>query len=264
MTLISSRSNERVKQVRALGSKRERDETGVFFAEGPFLLRMAVETGATIESVVAAPERLTAEEQRVVDQLTSRSVPVLEVTGAVFDSVSFREETQSIGAVIRQRWDKLPDAAGRRCWLALPEIQHPGNLGTLIRTNDAIGGDGVILIGQTTDPYHPVAVRGSLGAIFSQRLVRTDEAEFAAWIRRFECTVVGTSPAGTVDYREADYASRPVVLLMGSERIGLSEAQQALCDTLVRIPMAGAVESLNLAIAAALVLYEVYRQREKT
>src|SRR3990172_2762929 len=188
MALISSRSNERVKQVRALGSKRERDESGVFFAEGLHLLRMAAETGAIIEQVVVAPERLTPEEQRLVDELAARRLPILEVTGAVFDSISFRDEAQSLGAVVRQRWDELPPAPDGRCWLALPEIQHPGNLGTLIRTNDAIGGDGVILIDQTTDPYHPVAVRGSLGAIFSQRLVRTSEAEFAAWISRGDCT----------------------------------------------------------------------------
>jgi TrmH family RNA methyltransferase len=146
--------------------------------------------------------------------------------------------------------------------VALPDIQHPGNLGTISRTCDAIGGDGVVLSGRTTDPYHPIAVRGTLGSIFSQRIVKARPAELARWLRSGRHLVVGTSPAGDRDYREVDYASRPVVLLMGGERVGLSKEQMALCDALVRIPMAGYVESLNLSVAAALVLYEVYRQVE--
>lgn len=259
--LISSRANERVKQVRALANRRERDSRGVFFAEGERLVRAAVENRASIEQVVVAPERLTETERSLLDRIDAR-LPVLEVTGAVFDSLSFRQESQSIGVVVEQRWEELAQVRGTgRCWVALPDIQHPGNLGTVIRTCDAVGGDGVILIGRTTDPYHPIAVRGTLGAIFSQRIVKTMAPEFARWVVSSGCTVAGTSPDGDRDYREADYASKPVVLLMGSERTGLSDELKTLCDVLVRIPMAGYVESLNLSIAAALVMYEVYRQR---
>jgi len=259
--IIASRANERVKQVRALRNKRERDRTGTFFAEGRRVLQAALDTGAAIEQAVVAPERLDEADRALVEELRRRRVPLLEVTGAVFDSISFREEAQSLGAVVRQRWEKLPDVTEtQRCWVALPEVQHPGNLGTIIRTCDAVGGDGVILVGRTTDPYHPIAVRGTLGAIFSQRIVQASEAELARWLPKSGCVVVGTSPAGDRDYREVDYASKPVVLLMGSERVGLSAEQTALCDALVRIPMAGYVESLNLSVAAALVLYEVLRQ----
>ena len=261
--IISSRANERVKQVRALRNKGERDRTATFFVEGRQMLQAALDTGAVIEQAVVAPERLDEEDGALVEELRRRGVPLLEVTGPVFDSLSFREEAQAVGAVVRQRWESLSDVkATKRCWVALPEVQHPGNLGTIIRTCDAVGGDGVILVGRTTDPYHPIAVRGTLGAVFSQRIVRATAAELARWLPGSGCTVVGTSLAGEKDYREADYASRPVVLLMGSERVGLSAEQAALCDELVRIPMAGRVESLNLAVAAALVLYEVLRQRE--
>jgi RNA methyltransferase, TrmH family len=165
--------------------------------------------------------------------------------------------------VVRQKWEPLSlETQGRRCWVALHEIQHPGNLGTIIRTNDAIGGDGVILSGRTTDPYHPVAVRGSLGAVFTQRIVRATPAELARWLRDSDVTVVGTSPDGTLDYREADYSSKPVVLITGNERTGISREQVKLCDAVVRIPMAGYVESLNLSVATGLVLYEVLRQVE--
>jgi len=261
--LISSRQNERVKAIRALKDKRERDAAGAFFVEGVQVLRAALRTGAVIEQVVLAPGRLNAEEARLAKTLAEMRLPTLEVTPEVFDSLAFREKAQSLGAVVRQRWETLASVTeSRRCWLALHDIQHPGNLGTLIRTCDAIGGDGVILSGRSTDPYHPVAVRGSLGAVFTQRIVRATQAELAGWLRRSGCRVIGTSPAGEADYREADYASRPVVIVSGNERSGISPEQIALCDEVVRIPMAGYVDSLNLSVATALVLYEVLRQRE--
>ncbi len=258
MALISSRANERVKQVRALRNRRERDATASFFAEGAQVVAAAIDAGADIEQAVAAPERLSRREAPLLETLRARGVPLLEVTAAAFDSLSFRREADSLGVVVRQRWQALGDA-GKRCWVALHDIQHPGNLGTIIRTCDAIGGDGVILSGRTTDPYHPIAVRGSLGAVFSQRIVRAAPQALAYWARTSGCMVVGTSPAGDADYRDVAYRA-PVLLISGSERIGISEEQVALCDAVVRIPMAGRIESLNLSVATALVLYEVYRR----
>jgi TrmH family RNA methyltransferase len=262
MPVISSRHNERVKAIRALRERKERDAKGSFFAEGERLLRAALQTGAAFELVVLAPERMTNSEAALVDALAELGAPLLEVTPELFDLLAFREEAQSIGAVVRQRWEGLEYVTEtRRCWLALHDVQHPGNLGTLIRTCDAVGGDGVIISGRSSDPYHPVAVRGTLGAIFSQRIVRATQAELARWLPSSGCAVYGTSPDGALDYREADYASRPVVIMGGNERVGISKEQAALCDALVRIPMSGYVESLNLSIATALVLYEVERQR---
>jgi TrmH family RNA methyltransferase len=261
--LISSRANERVKAIRALRDKKARDATGTFFAEGWRLVEAALTTGAEVELGVVAPDRLNDRELALTERLDQTGVPLLEVTGDVFDSLGYRDEDQALGIVCKQRWETLNASTGAtRCWVALHDVQHPGNLGTIIRNNDVIGGDGVILSGQHTDPYHPIAVRGSLGAIFSQRIVRASQQDVASWARRGECTVIGTSPAGTVDYREADYASKPVLLISGSERIGISEDQVALCDAVVCIPMAGLVESLNLSIATALVQFEVLRQRQ--
>lgn len=261
--IISSRQNDRIKAIRALRERKDRDGSGTFFAEGEDLMRAALHTGAAFELAVLAPDRLTASETAIVEALDELGVPLLEVTPELFDVLSFREEGHSIGAVIRQRWETLGSISEtRRCWLVLHDIQHPGNLGTLIRTCDAAGGDGVILTGRSTDPYHPVAVRGSLGALFSQRLVKSEQSEVDAWLPRSGYTVVGTSPDGTKDYRQVDYAAKPVVILGGNERIGISKEQIALCDELIRVPMAGYVESLNLSVATALVLYEVLRQRE--
>jgi TrmH family RNA methyltransferase len=144
--------------------------------------------------------------------------------------------------------------------VALDAIQYPGNLGTILRTCDATGAAGVILLGATSDPYDPESVRASVGAIFSLQLARASPAEFAAWKRERGISVAGTSPAAALDYRAAAYAP-PVVLLMGCERSGLPPALQALCDVLVRIPMVGRSDSLNLAVATSLMLYEVFRQR---
>jgi TrmH family RNA methyltransferase len=261
--LISSRANERVKAIRGLQDRRARDQTGTFFAEGHRVLGAALAAGAVIEQGVVCEERLSPDDAAVANELANRDVPILEVTGPVFDALSYREEGQAVGAVVRQSWETLgaDTADGARCWVALHDIGHPGNLGTIIRCNDAIGGDGVILSGRTTDPYHPVAVRGSLGAVFTQRIVRSSPADLALWARDSGCLVVGTSPYGDVDFREPDYTQRPLLLIGGSERIGISEEQVALCDAVVRIPMHGYVESLNLSVATALVLYEIERQR---
>jgi TrmH family RNA methyltransferase len=261
--IISSRQNDRVKSVRALRERKEREATGAFFAEGERLLRAALQTGAAFQLVVLAPDRLTRSEAELVDSLEEMKLPLLEVTPDLFDLIALREEAQSVGAVIAQRWESLSSVnETRRCWLVLHDIQHPGNLGTLIRTCDAVGGDGVIVTGRSTDPYHPIAVRGSLGALFSQRIVRASQADVVRWLPRSGCSVVGTSPEGGKDYREVDYASKPVVIMGGNERSGISKEQIALCDELVRVPMAGYVESLNLSVATALVLYEVLRQRQ--
>jgi RNA methyltransferase, TrmH family len=260
--IVSSRSNDRVKAIRALREKKQRDATGTFFAEGYRLLRAGLQTGAVFEQAVLAPERLTQDEAALAEAMDELGVPILEVTPELFDVIAFREEAQAIGAVVRQRWEPLEAVSEtRRCWLALHEVQHPGNLGTLIRTCDAIGGDGAILSGVGADPYHPQAVRGTLGAIFSQRIIKATQAGLAQWLPASGCLVVGTSPEGEEDYREVDYASKPVVIFCGNERVGISKTQAALCDEVVRIPMAGYVDSLNLSVATALVLYEVLRQR---
>jgi len=261
--IISSRQNDRVKAIRALRDKKERDASGTFFAEGERLLRAALQTGAAFELVVLAPDRLTKSEAALIDSLEEMKVPLLEVTPDLFDVIAFREDAQSVGAIVAQRWETLSSVSEtRRCWLVLHDIQHPGNLGTLIRTCDAVGGDGVILTGRSTDPYHPMAVRGSLGALFSQRIIKASQADLANWLPRSGCTVVGTALEGTKDFREVDYTTKPVVIMGGNERVGISKEQKDLCDELVRIPMSGYVESLNLSVATALVLYEVQRQRE--
>ncbi len=260
--VVSSKGNPTIKQIRSLRHRKEREQSGSFFVEGIRIVGEAVDLCADIELGIVAPELLSSEfGQDIVQRLRRDGIPCLEVTEDVFQSISLKEGPQGIGAVVRQRWETLDQVrlSSELCWIAVDSVQDPGNLGTMLRTSDAVGGAGVILLGPATDPHDPAALRASMGAIFSQRLVRASFAELAQWKRRHEYVVVGTSDAATTDYQEVVYRP-PLVVLMGSERQGLSSEQQALCDLVVRIPMVGRSDSLNLAVATGVMLYEVFNQ----
>ncbi len=261
--MISSTSNPRIKQIRGLRQRKARSESGLFFVEGIRLVLEAVQLGAPLETLVVAPELLSSTRAQELVQAQQRAgVPTLEVTAEVFQSLSAREGPQGLGAVLQQRWETLDHVqpGNELGWVALDAVQDPGNLGTILRTSDAVGCAGVILLDHTTDPYDPAAVRASMGAIFAQRLVRASFAEFAVWKQRHTVMVVGTSGAALHDYQAVKYVP-PLVLLMGSERLGLAAEQQAVCDLMVRIPMVGRSDSLNLAVATGVMLYEVFNQQ---
>jgi TrmH family RNA methyltransferase len=260
--LITSPHNAAISRIRALRSRKERERSGLAFVEG---IRRVVEAAgqpAAIETLVVAPDLLTsALGHDLLREQRAAGTPCLHVSAAVFGTLASRERPQGLGAVVRQRWQRLEQVArdDNRCWVALEAVQDPGNLGTILRTADAVGAAGVILLGPATDPYDPAAIRASMGAVFTQQLVRAQPAELAQWVRRRGIGVIGASGAAPHDYRAIVYP-RPLVLLMGSERQGLSAAQQALCGQIVRIPMVGHSDSLNLAVATSLVLYEIFHQ----
>lgn len=262
MTRIIEAEDERVARVRALLGRKERDRTGLFWTEGLRFVARAIQGHVPLEALVWVPKMLAHPfGQKLVRQCREGNIPCWEVTPEVFLRLSRAEEAQWIGAVGHQRWmtmEAAPPQAGL-CWLALDRVQSPGNLGTVLRTCEAVGAAGVILLGPQADPYDPAAIRATMGALFAQRLVRATWAEFAAWKRRHGCLLVGTSPAGTQDFRVVPYRP-PTVLWMGWERQGLSPQQQALCDVMARIPMAGRSDSLNLAVATGVMLYEISHQ----
>ena len=263
MTYIKDAEDERVARVRALLGRKERDRTGLFWTEGLRFVAQAVQGRVPLETIIWVPKMLTHPfGQKLMRQCRAAQVPCWEVTPEVFLRLSRAEEAQWIGAVGRQRWTKMGDAPPRvgLCWLALDTVQSPGNLGTILRTCEAVGAAGVILLGPQADPYDPSAIRATMGALFAQRLVRATWEEFAAWKRRHGCLLVGTSPSGAKDYREITYAPT-TILWMGWERQGLSPQQQALCDAMARIPMAGRSDSLNLAVSTGVMLYEIFNQR---
>lgn len=260
--MITSRSNERVKRIRTLQGRRTREETGLFFVEGIRIVGEAVDTDAPIETLVVAPDLLSSEfGQATVKRVLDGGVSVLEVSADVFRALSGKEGPQGIGAVVRQRWLTLADVdpGAGLCWTALDEVQDPGNLGTVLRTSDAVGAAGIILLGHSADPHDPAALRASMGAIFAQRLVRASFSDLSSWAHGSGCCLAGTSDASSTGYRAVRYR-RPLILLMGSERLGLTPEQQAACDLVVSIPMRGRSDSLNLAVAAGVMLYEILHQ----
>ncbi|MGH2521778.1 MAG: TrmH family RNA methyltransferase, partial [Anaerolineales bacterium] len=217
----------------------------------------AVEAGAPLEYVCYAPDLL---ESKFADELiareSARGLRCYAVAADVFTSLAEKENPQGILAVVRQPRMRLehltPDTFS---WgVALVAPQDPGNIGAVLRTVDAVGASGLLLLDGGADPYHPNSVRASMGALFWHPVASASFAEFAAWAKAHGYQVYGTSARGSVDYRAATYA-QPMILLLGNEQKGLSPEQAAACDPLIRLPMRGRVTSLNLGVAAGVMLY---------
>ncbi|HEX5504257.1 MAG TPA: RNA methyltransferase [Thermomicrobiales bacterium] len=260
--LISSTANPLVKRVRRLGERKHRRREGAFFVEGIQPVWQAVEAGAEIETLVVAPDLLTsAGARRLVEEQEARGVPCAWVTPAVFAALAEREHPAGLGAIVRARYRNLADLAAtpEAVFVALHDVGNPGNLGTILRTADAAGAGGVILLGETTDPFHPAAVKASMGALFAVPVAHADPDAFFAWARERGVTVVTTSAHAHDEHWTASYPL-PVALLCGSEAEGLPPDLLARGDLAVRIPMTGTAHSLNLAVAAGIILYEVRRQ----
>ena len=175
-------------------------------------------------------------------------------------SISERQNPQGLLGVVRQPEMTLADISPVNFdWgVALVTPQNPGNVGAILRTIDAVGASGLLLLDSSVDPTHPTAVRASMGALFWHPAVNCSFDEFASWTRRHDYRVYGTSARGDVSYESIGEYKRPLVLLMGSEREGLTPEQAGICDTLVRLPMEGQMTSLNLAVATGVMLYEMY------
>ena len=260
---VTSLQNERVKLIRSLNMRKSRRETGLFVAEGASVLVAARDAGwkpAILAFLAGSATAGVARELLVWAE--AAGAECLEVSPAVLGKLAAKDNPQTMLAVLEQRWHGLPapPAATDALWVVLEGVRDPGNLGTIVRTVDAVGASGVVLIGASVDPYSREAVRATMGSIFSVRLVRATQEDGLKWLSGWPGEVVGTRLDATEDFRSAAYR-RPQLLLMGSEGPGLSPGLSAVCTRLVRIPMAGRLDSLNLAVAAALMLYEMRRER---
>ena len=259
---VTSLSNPIVKDIKALSDKKHRDETKSFMAEGLKLVIDALELGFEIRTLVYAKN--VKDKPQVVQAATktvARGGLVLEVSEKVLSSITRRDNPQMVVGIFTQRWTDIRDLkpAANETYVALDRVRDPGNLGTIIRTADAAGASGVILVGETTDPYSMETVRATMGSVFALPLVKASPADFLAWKKGAGVSVVATHLAGAVDYRTIDYKKKPVVLLMGNEQSGLPEALAREADALARIPQAGRADSLNLAIATGIMLFEARR-----
>jgi TrmH family RNA methyltransferase len=259
---ITSPANPLVKSARRLRARPGRLAAGAFLAEGLRVVLTALEHGAPVEALFACPERLRSEAARsALAAAEDRGLPVYALSERAFAALSDRDNPAGLAARVRLR---VPDldalaVAGDGLYVALDEVADPGNLGTILRTLDAAGAAGLLLTGGT-DPFHPTAVRASMGSLWTVPWAAAPTlGAVLAWAASARLTTVATSARGGEDFWGADYPL-PLLLLMGSERHGLPAPVAAAAGRRVTIPMAGSASSLNLAVATALLVFEVRRR----
>jgi TrmH family RNA methyltransferase len=258
LEVITSPQNAKIKQARALRQRKHRQASGTFLVEGIRHVGEAVEADAAIEAVFYAPELLQSEFAfALVERLSSRGVPVFAVGEQAFASLAEKENPTGILAIVQMQPAQLDELNPSSYPLGVAVIapQDPGNIGAILRTVDATGFSGLILLDRGADPYHPSTVRASMGALFWHPVVPASFDDFSHWVKMHGYHVYGTSARGNRDYREIERYQMPALLLLGSEREGLTDRQAALCDEILRLPMYGRVTSLNLAVAAGILMY---------
>jgi TrmH family RNA methyltransferase len=238
--------------IRTLATREARDKTRLFFVEGERFVITALTTRAVVEQVVLVRGR------RLVPplaKLLATQRRVLELERSEYESLSSSSEPSGIGAVVRIPWAGLPDRPKRGPWLCFEEVRSYGNFGSALRSAVAFEAGGVAILGEQLDPFDPAVVRATMGAIFHVPIVRTTPTALRRWCRRQRAMIIGTSARARRDLREFRLRP-PSVLMIGHERGGMSELQQELCDDVVRIPISARVDSLNLASATTVLLYE--------
>jgi TrmH family RNA methyltransferase len=259
--MITSKANPRIKFIKELRKKKTRDETGLFYVEGIRPVGEAFETGWEIEEIFYAPGLLRSDFAfGTLDKAGKSGITVTETSNDAFLSFSEKEGPQGISAVVHQKFSSLDTLEkGGGVWVGLESIQDPGNLGTIMRTADSSGIQGVILLENCTDPFGVEAVRASMGAVFSVGIVLVSFDKFRSFHEESHYEIIGTSDKAIMNYRKIDYPTN-LILMMGSEQKGLSEPFNNLCTTMVSIPMMGKSDSLNLAVATGIILYEILDQ----
>lgn len=261
-SLIHDPKDPRFRHLVSLQTSHGRSRTGFFLIEGIRHVARAVEERAPLQSIFVAPNALSNPfGQKLARRLRQSGTPCLRLAPDLYRDLTLAAEPQGLGAVVRQQWTPLGAVRPHPgcLWLGVESIDSPGNLGTIIRTAEATGVTGIIVLGNGADPHEPAAVRASMGSLFSQKLVRCPAGEFTRWARASGVAVVGSSPKGLLDYRSF-HCRWPAVLLIGSEKHGLSDQLASACDFTIRLPMLGRGESINAAVAAGVLLYELLNQ----
>jgi len=280
---ITSLQNPRVKQLVKLRERRDRDEAGLFIVEGYREVRRALEKGVRPKEFYFCPEWFLGEnEPALIEQVRQAGAQLFELSKDAFAKVAYRERPDGLLAVAPQWKRGLDDlavagvadpgasggpgsatpATGKKepFLLVVESIEKPGNLGTILRSADAAGCDGVIVCDPVTDIFNPNVVRASTGVLFSVPVVISDSTTVHAWLKAKGIRTAATTPHTTNIYTQTDLRG-PVAIIMGSEQYGLSEFWMKGADVLVRIPMAGQADSLNVAMATIITLFEAVRQR---
>jgi RNA methyltransferase, TrmH family len=256
---VTAFSNATVKRLRSLRDKKTRKEEGLFLAEGLRIITEARDSGQLPEILMFSAEGgrhpLAAE---IIAATEAAGGDTIETTPDILSKTSGKDNPQMLVAAYRQPDTSLTaiDRDAAPIWFVAQALRDPGNIGTILRTGDAVGAGGLILIDESADPHSVEAVRASMGATFTQQVAKASWNQFLPWLRSGPGQLVGTSLNTDHDYLGVEYTD-PCFLLIGNEQQGLPSAYEAACDVLVKIPMAGRADSLNAAIAAAVMAFQV-------
>ena len=262
---ITSLQNPRLKQLVRLRDRRPRDEAGVFLVEGYREIRRALEKGVRLDELFYAPDWFLGEnEPELLARAEAAGAQLFELSKEAFAKVAYRERPDGLLAVAPQWKRTLAELEGGKgsvpFLLVVEAIEKPGNLGTILRSADAAGCDAVIVCDPVTDLFNPNVVRASTGVLFSVPCVVEESARVLPWLRQRGIRIAATTPAAEKLYTDADLRG-PLAVVMGSEQYGLSDFWLKEADLPVRIPMAGQADSLNVAMATMITLFEAVRQR---
>lgn len=269
MEIISSRNNPKIKELRLLKQAKIRHQSGLCLVEGIWHFIEAVEAWqnnayVSLVSVFYAPDLLKSELAREIITRISSIIPCYSITTDLFISLAEKENPQGVIAVVRPkqiRFEQLD--VSRHDWLVgLVEPQDPGNIGTILRTMDAVGANGLLLIDGGADPYQSECIRASMGAIFWIPVIRTSFQAMIDWAAMNNYILYGTSAHASKIYYDISRYLKPSILLLGSERVGLTQPQREACHELLNIPQLGRTTSLNLAVAAGVMLYDMLAKFE--
>ena len=251
--MLTSLGNPLVKEARALRQKKARDESGLFLVEGIHHVGAALEADWQVESILYAPDLLKSD--FALDLISRQSSRPQPVSADVMEALAGKENPQGILAVVHQKRYKFSDLGSPDTAVALVSPQDPGNVGTILRTLDAVGAGALFLLDGGVELYHPSVVRASMGAIFWKPIVQTSVDEFVNWARERGYQLIGTSAHSAVDYQTLT-PKIPWILVLGNEQKGLSAEQLQACNVAISMPMKGRVSSLNLSVAAGVLLYQ--------
>ena len=265
--VITSLANKDVKLLRSLQARKYRKQTGWFLAEGMRICREAMHSGHAPQRLVYSAEAQVAQNDMLAELIEACGKAggrTMAVAPDVLVKISRKDNPQMVIGAFNQTWLSSQKIVPARddLWIALDRVRDPGNLGTIMRTADAVGAKGLILIEDCTDPYSLEAVRASMGAVFTVGLVKMSEAEFVPFSKNWKGEIIATALQASVDYRLADY-SKPTIILMGNEQAGLTERLRAHATQAIRMPMLGRSDSLNLGVATGVCAYEWLRGRSE-
>ena len=262
---ITSFQNPHLKEVHHLRESKTRRSTGLTLVEGLREVSAAKQAGVPFKKLFVCPEILKRDKHEwIVEEFEFEKIPIVELSKEIFAKISFGDRMEGILGICRPRVLRLEDFSSRKnsLWVAVEDVEKPGNLGAILRTCDGAGVDGILVCDAATDLYNPNAIRASLGTIFSVPAAQTTNEAALKFFKDRKIKVCVTTPRAEKFYSQVDF-NVPVAIILGSEEKGLSDFWLKNADVQVNIPMRGAADSLNVSVSAGIIIYEAVRQRNK-